>query len=323
MNVLQHNAEADHELTIIMVSYNTKALTLRALETLYENAGDVRMRVILWDNASGDGSADAIAQAFPQVDLVRSPDNLGFAVANNRAAEMVQSEWMLLLNPDTETHPNAIAALLNFAKANPGAGITGGRTVFPDGSLNPASCWNKITLWSLFSTAFGLAAAFPGSALFNAEGIGGWKRDSVRHVDIVVGCFLMIPTALWRQLGGFREKYFMYGEEADLCLRAAKSGYRPMITPDAQIMHLVGASTPQYSRKLIQLLQARATLIHDHWTPPGRWLALALLGMWSFNHMIQSTAMRVLGRSGAQSEAWIDLWRDRANWLKGYREATA
>jgi GT2 family glycosyltransferase len=314
-------SEFGEELTVIVVSYNTKSLTLRALETLYENAGDVRMRVILWDNASADGSADAVAAAFPQVDLVRCPDNLGFAVANNRASEMVRSEWMLLLNPDTETYPNAIAALLDFAKANPRAGIVGGRTVFPDGSLNPASCWNRISVWSLISNAFGLAAAFPQSPIFNVEGIGGWKRDTVRHVDIVVGCFLMIPTALWRELDGFQAKYFMYGEEADLCLRAAKAGYRPMITPDAQIMHLVGASTPQFGRKLVQLLQARATLIHDHWSPATRWFGLALLALWSFNHMVKSAMMRMLGKGNATHDAWLELWRDRARWLKGYQAA--
>lgn len=306
------------DVTIIIVSYNTRVLTLRALETLFENAGNVTMRVIVWDNASSDGSADAVAEQFPQVELIRSSENLGFAVANNRAAELVGSEWMLLLNPDTETHPLAIEALLRFAKAHPEAGIVGGRTVFPDGSLNPASCWDKITLWSLISSALGLASLFPKSQFFNPEGIGGWERDTVRHVDIVVGCFLMIPTRLWRELGGFDQKYFMYGEEADLCLRAARLGYRPMITPDAQIMHLVGASTPQLAKKLIQLLQARATLIRDHWGPATRGIGLWLLELWSFNHLVKSMVMRRLGRNRAEADAWIALWQRRREWLRGY-----
>lgn len=316
-------SELEEELTVIIVSYNTKSLTLRALETLYENAGNVRMRVILWDNASADGSADAVAAAFPQVDLVRCPDNLGFAVANNRAAELVRSDWILLLNPDTETYPNAIYNLLEFAKANPQAGIVGGRTVFPDGSLNPSSCWKKISLWSLLSSALGLAAAFRDSPIFNVEGIGGWKRDTVRQVDIVVGCFLMIPTKLWRELEGFQAKYFMYGEEADLCLRAAKAGYRPMVTPDAQIMHLVGASTPQLGHKLIQLYRARATLILDHWSPATRKFGLALLGLISFNKMLRGRIMHQLGKGAPAHKAWMELWRARASWMKGYDGAKA
>lgn len=307
------------ELTIIIVSYNTRNLTLAALRTLFANAGDVRMRVIVWDNASSDSSADAIAEAYPEVELIRSEENLGFAVANNRAAELVRSDWTLLLNPDTETHPSAIENLLRFAKANPQAGIVGGRTVFPDGSLNPASCWNKITLWSLFGSALGLAGLFSDSNFFNPEGIGGWKRDSVRKVDIVVGCFLMISTKLWRELEGFNPKYFMYGEEADLCLRAARLGYRPMITPDAQIMHLVGASTPRLAPKLIQIQKARATLVRDHWTPFAAVFGIALLQLWSLNHQLFSATVRLFRGPSEVTEAWAALWKSRKDWREGYR----
>lgn len=314
----EQSAGAFEEVTVIIVSYNTRELTLKALETLYANAGDVRMRVIVWDNASADSSADAIAAAYPHTELIRSAENLGFAVANNRASEMVRSEWLLLLNPDTETHPRAIEALLRFAKAHPEAGIVGGRTVFPDGSLNPASCWNRITAWSLLCSAAGLSRLFASSRVFNPEGIGGWQRDTVRHVDIVVGCFLMIHIDLWRQLGGFQQKYFMYGEEADLCLRAAKAGYRPMITPDAQIMHLVGASTPQLAPKLIQLMKARATLIRDHWSPFAQPIGLGLLMVWSFNHRLKSLVLGMVRGQSAGNDAWTTLWKKRQEWLSGY-----
>lgn len=314
----KQNTDVFEEVTVIIVSYNTRELTLKALETLYANAGDVRMQVIVWDNASADSSAEAIAAAFPQAELIRSPDNLGFAVANNRAAELARSEWLLLLNPDTETYPRAVEALLRFAEAHPEAGIVGGRTVFPDGTLNPASCWNKITAWSLFCRATGLSGLFSNSPFFNSEGIGGWPRDTVRHVDIVVGCFLMIPTKLWRELGGFQAKYFMYGEEADLCLRAAKLGYRPMITPDAQIMHLVGASTPQLAPKLFQMTMARATLIRDHWSAWTRPFGLALLLIWSFNHRLKSLLMGVIKGQSDTSSAWTILWKRRDEWLRGY-----
>lgn len=318
MNSFEHDADVFEEVTVIIVSYNTRELTLKALETLYANAGDVRMRVIVWDNASADSSADAIAAAYPQAELVRCPANLGFAVANNRAAEMVRSEWMLLLNPDTETHPRAVEALLRFAQAHPEAGIVGGRTVFPDGSLNPASCWNRITAWSLLCSATGLSRLFANSNFFNPEGIGGWQRDTIRHVDIVVGCFLMIPTGLWRQLDGFQQKYFMYGEEADLCLRAAKAGYRPMITPDAQIMHLVGASTPQLAPKLIQLMRARATLIRDHWSALAQPFGLGLLVVWSFNHRLKSLLTGLVRGQSSDNDAWTALWKRRQEWLSGY-----
>jgi N-acetylglucosaminyl-diphospho-decaprenol L-rhamnosyltransferase len=308
------------ELTVIMVSYNTRDLTLIALETLFANCGDVTMDVVLWDNASSDGSADAVAASFPTgVKLVRSPENLGFAAANNAAAATTRTPWLLLLNPDTETHPRAIENLLRFARAHPEAGIVGGRTVFADGSLNIASCWNRMTLWSLFCRAIGLSRIFPNSRWLNPEAIGGWRRDSVRHVDIVVGCFLMIRAQVWHELGGFKAKYFMFGEEADLCLRAAALGYRPMITPDAQIVHHVGASYSESEERIVKVLKGRVTLIRDHWNWFARPLGVGLLLLWV--GLRQTTeGFRPQSRSSSVNAGrpWQSVWYRRGEWLVGY-----
>jgi hypothetical protein len=208
--------------------------------------------------------------------------------------------------------------LLAFSRAHPEAGITGGRTVFPDGSLNIASCWNRITPWSTLCKALGLMSLFPRSELFDPEGIGGWDRDSVREVDIVVGCFMMLPRALWDKLGGFDLKYFMYGEEADLCLRARARGYRPMITPAAEIMHLVGASTTDNPRKYTQVAKARATLIRDHWPAWQVPLGIALLWSWAASRTLAATALaRVSRAKQAGAETWRAIWADRRDWLAG------
>ena len=306
------------EVTVIIVSWNTRELTLKAIETLLQNAGDVAMHVVVWDNASADGSAQAIAEAFPEVELIAHDDNIGFAEANNRVAARAKTEWLLLLNPDTETHHKAVENLLSFAKANPKAGIVGGRTVFPDGSLNPASCWKKSSPWSLFCSAFGLSRAFPNSPFLNPEAMGGWDRDSVREVDIVVGCFFLLKRELWNELGGFDSKYFMYGEEADMCLRAAQLGYSPMVTPDAQIMHLVGASTKLRSEKQIKLMRAKTSLIEDHWpaslVPLGRFL----MWCWIANRKLASSLKAMIFGKTQAAEEWNKIWKARTDWLKGY-----
>lgn len=308
------------ELTVIIVSYNTRELTLRCLETLYANTHEVAFHTVLLDNASADGSADAVAAAFPQVELIRSDENLGFARANNVVAAQATTDWLLLLNPDTEVHDGAVDRLMAFSRAHPKAGITGGRTVFPDGSLNIASCWMKITPWSALCQATGLSAIFKGSEFFNPEGMGAWQRDTVREVDIVVGCFLMIPRALWNELGGFDLKYFMYGEEADLCLRAAQKGYRPMVTPDAEIMHLVGASYGKRAEKMARVAKARATLIRDHW--PG-WQApfgLGLMWCWAGGRRFVTALLGLISgrRFGEAATKWRYVWGARADWLAGY-----
>ncbi len=315
--VATHTARATAELTVIVVTWNTRELTLRCLETLFENTPNLNMRVIVADNGSEDGSADVIAERFPQVDLIRNEADFGFARANNEAMKRVDSDWVLLLNPDTEVHPRAINNLLAFSKQHPEAGITGGRTVFPDGSLNPASAWNKTTAWSLFCYLSGLTIACKRSSFFNPEAIGGWKRDTVRHVDVVQGSFFMLPTALWRKLGGFDRRYFMYGEEADMCLRAAAMGYRPMITPDAEIMHLGGASAPRGVR-LLQNWTAKTTTIRAHWpkllVPVGLtelWLACATRALASAAHG------KLMGRS-LENNDWVLMWSKRREWMAGY-----
>ena len=316
----QHGAPA--ELTVIIVSYNTCALTLACLETLFAATHEARAHVVVFDNASSDGSARAVAEKFPQVELIESHENLGFARANNIVAEAAQTEWLLLLNPDTEVHDGAIDRLLAFAKARPEAGITGGRTVFPDGSLNAASCWMRITPWSAFCMATGLTAAFRGSELFNPEGMGSWQRDSVREIDIVVGCLLMIRRTLWRELDGFNLKYFMYGEEADLCLRVKAMGYRPVITPEAQIMHIVGAASARRADKAVMMARARATLIRDHWP---RWqipFGLALLWLWAALRRMGTVVLALTGQEHAREAAdrWRMIWARRNEWLAGYKE---
>ena len=307
-------------LTVIIITYNTRALTLAALRALYATTKATTFHTVVLDNASTDGSAEAIAATFPQVELIRSDENLGFARANNVVAAAVRSEWLLLLNPDTECHDGAVDNLMAFARVNPHAGIYGGRTVFPDGRLNIASCWNRITLWSVFCAAVGLTAAFPRNALFDLEAMGSWQRDTVREVDIVVGCFLLIRRDLWSQLGGFNLRYFMYGEEADLCLRARRLGYRPMITPDAQIMHLVGAASVSKAGKRLLVTKARVSLIRDHWP---RWLVPLGFGLMWLWGALRIGAARLLALSGRTRDRerlayWAEVWARRKDWLNGY-----
>ena len=314
-------SSAPPELTVIVVSYNTRALTLKCLETLYAATRRTRFHTVVFDNASSDGSAEAVAAAFPQVELIASEENLGFARANNLVAERAETEWLLLLNPDTEVHEGAVDALMDFSRAHPQAGITGGRTVFPDGSLNIASCWMQITPWSAFCMATGLTTAFRGSALFNPEAMGSWPRDTVREVDIVVGCLLMIRRALWQELGGFDLKYFMYGEEADLCLRARAKGYRPMITPEAEIMHLVGASSGKVADKVIMVARSRSTLIRDHWPAALVPFGIALMWLWGALRVAAARALALSGRARHREtrDKWVRIWDKREDWLAGYR----
>lgn len=271
------------------------------------------------DNASGDGTAELIREEFPRVRLLASDENLGFARGVNLAAEAARGEHVLLLNPDTLVHEGAVASLVAFARAHPEHGLYGGRTLWPDGRVCEGSCWGRPSLWSLFCFATMLSSVFKRSRLFDPESLGGWERDSVREVGIVTGCLLLARTDVWRRLGGFDERFFMYGEDADLSLRAWAAGYRPAITPDAVITHEVGVSSESRPDKLILLMRGKATLLRKHWRGPRRALGLRFLLAGVAVRAFAPTSLR--GRHGGRPDAWREVWRRRASWLDGYPAA--
>ena len=299
-------------LSILVVSYNTRELTLACLGSVYAQTAGLDFEVILVDNASEDGSAAAIKGAFPQVTVIESAENLGFARANNLAGRSASGEYLLLLNSDTVVLDHAINRILEFAEQHLDAGIVGGRTFFEDGSLNASSCHGRQTPWSLFCLGTGLAAVFRGSRWFDPESLGAWQRDTVAEVDAVSGCFLLIRRELWDKLGGFDESFFMYGEDMDLCLRAWKSGTKCMITPDARIIHHGGRSERVRSEKMLRLFQAKAQLIRKHWPRRSAWFGIRMLGLWCFTRMAgTSILVKVSGRYAESRAQWAEIWRGR------------
>ncbi len=302
-------------LSIIVVSYNTRELTLACLRSVYEQTRQTPFELIVVDNASDDGSAAAIAAEFPHVRFLPQTKNLGFAAANNLAAELAAGEWLLLLNPDTVVLDAAIDRLVAFAserqRQDPRAGIFGGRTLFPDGSLNPTSCWMAPTPWSAFCIASGLTSMFRGSNLFNPEAMPRWRRDSVRQVDIVTGCFFLLRRSLWNELSGFDPAFFMYGEEADLCLRAKKRGVVGMICPQAAIIHYGGASERVRAEKLVRLLKAKSQLYRRHMNQASARISVAMLKLWTLSRLL---AFSVANLRNAEYHVWRGVWRRRSEW---------
>lgn len=313
----------DHiDVSILIVSYNTRALTLEAIRSALHETRDAAIEIICVDNASSDGSAEAIEQAFPQVHLIALRENVGFAAGNNIAAEMARGKRLLLLNPDTLTIDRGIDKLWGFAERRPECHIWGGRTLFADRTLNPTSCWARMTPWNLFCRAVGLTYLFPNSEIFNGEAYGNWRRDEEREVDIVTGCFLMIDRDWWTSLGGFDKTFFMYGEEADLCHRAVARGARPMITPEATIIHYGGASEASSADKLVKVLRGKVTLMRVHWGPFAQRLGVAMF-LWlslvrvAANGMVQPEPKRGAGND-KDVNRWATVWKRRHEWIAGW-----
>jgi GT2 family glycosyltransferase len=295
------------DVAVLVVSYNTERELVRCLESLRAQRRSVTQQVVVVDNASSDGSVAAVRERFGEVELVASPENLGFARGVNLAATRADAELLLLLNPDTVVLDHAVDELVAFARAHPGHGLYGGRTVRPDGSLEPSSCWALPTLWSTLMFVTGLSSLARGNRWLDPESMGGWARDTVREVDVVTGCLMLVPRAVWDALGGLDERYFMYGEDADLALRARAAGLRPIVCPDAVVVHEVGRASAHRADKLLLLFRGKATLMRCHWRGPRRALGLALLA--------GGVAARALL---ARDAAWATLWRHRRTWLRGF-----
>ncbi len=291
---------------VIIVSYHSARQIGACLESVYARTRHVTLDVVVLDNAPGDGTAEVIRRDFPAVRLITPGRNLGFAAGVNRAARETRAPHLLLLNPDTVLLDGAIDTIDAFARQHPRHGIYGGRTLRPDGTLEPSSCWGLPSLWSLAMFASGLSTLAPRNRWLDPESLGRWPRDTVRPVGVVTGCFLLIQRSLWEQLGGFDERYFMYGEDADLAMRAAALGYQPVICPDARLVHEVGQSSATPAAKMLLLFRGKACLVRTHWKGLRRATGLALL--------VAGVALRAsLGQ-----DRWRAVWRQRGVWMPGY-----
>lgn len=306
------SSNIDLDVSILIVSFNTRQITLACLRSVIENIGDLSAEIIVIDNASKDGSAEAIAQGYPTVKVIALEENIGFAAANNLAAKHANGRYLLLLNPDTVVLDQAIQKIVAFADAHPEAGIFGGRTFFEDGSLNYTSCHGFPAPWSVFCIASGLSRLFPRSGVFDPESLGRWQRDTVRQVDAVTGCFMLIRRQVWDTLGGFDKSFFMYGEETDFCWRARKLGIICLICPDARIIHYGGRSESTQAEKMLRLFRAKALLFRKHWRKRAVWFGILMLELWAFTRMLGYGVLRLVSASyQPMYDTWRQIWRRR------------
>lgn len=238
------------DVTICIVNWNAAEYLRACLDSLRyashpPDAGSrVTWEVIVVDNASSDGSQDMVRHSFSDVRLIANSANVGFAAANNQAFDIARGRYLLLLNNDTRVLPAAIDGLVAFADQHPEAGIVGPRVLNPDGSLQ-RSCRSFPSLSSLLWRALYLDKLFPHNPYLGAHTLSHWDYASVRRVDAVTGCCMLVRRELLKTVGGLDEGYFMYFEELDWCRRVQQAGWQVLYTPAAEIVHYGGRSAGQ------------------------------------------------------------------------------
>jgi len=304
------------DVAILIVTYNSEQQITECLQSVLDQKGGLNQQIIVVDNNSQDGTVALVQSNFPSVEVVTPGQNLGFAKGVNLAARHADAEYVLLLNPDTVVLNNAIERVVHFARSNPRYALYGGRTLKPDRSLEPSSCWGSPTLYSVSLYAFGLTTLAPHNRWLDPESLGSWPRNTIREVGIITGCFLLVQRDAWQKLAGLDERYFMYGEDADFSMRARAAGYRPVIFPEAEVVHEVGKSSSTPLHKALLLYKGKACYIRTHWTGIKRALGLGFLIL---GVGMRAAAGTVVSR---RNKAWIGLWKQRAEWIPGYPPKT-
>ncbi|HXC77962.1 MAG TPA: glycosyltransferase family 2 protein [Candidatus Acidoferrum sp.] len=267
----------------IVVSYNVRDQLLETLGAYYSTCGQ-QAEVVVVDNASSDGSAEAVAAAFPQAALIRLDQNLGFGRANNAGLERCHGELILTLNPDVLVQEGCVAALADFLAANAQAGAAGPRLDRPDGKLDLAARRGFPSPLSAFYRLSGLSRMFPKSPRFNRYNLGDVSLESVHEIDAGTAACLMVRRKAIDQVGFFDPQFFMYGEDLDLCYRLRQGGWKIYYVPDAVAIHLKGSSTRQATGPMLYEFHRAMWLFHrKHYasSTPALGNAIVWAGIWS------------------------------------------
>jgi N-acetylglucosaminyl-diphospho-decaprenol L-rhamnosyltransferase len=310
----------DPDVSIIVVTYRSAAYIGECAAAIRRASAGVHAELVIVDNASGDETAAAARAAAPDAQVVENDRNGGFACGCHAGADRARGRWLLFVNPDAVPAPGSVAALLACARRNPRAGIVGGRSVRDDGTPDPRSWWGRPTLWSTLCFALLLGSVFPGNRVFDPESPAPWSGEE-RPVPVVTGGFMLVDRRLWDELGGFEQTIFMYGEDADLCLRAAAAGYRPMVTARAEYRHEGGASSSSV-RKLVLLFTGKVTVLRRHLPYGLRGAGVRLLELGVLLRAVIGRAVTVApqrqGRPTATGADWRALWSARREWTRGW-----
>jgi GT2 family glycosyltransferase len=248
------------KISVVIVTWNVREYLLRCLQTVLREAGGYDLDVIVIDNASNDGTVEAVGSEYPGVKTIQNRENAGFARANNQGIRICQGEYVLLLNPDTELLPGALDRMADYLNAHPQAGGAGPRVLNADGSLQP-SCSPLPSLARETARLLQL----PGVRTDGYYEMASWDLQTPRQVDVLLGACMLLRGSTLAALGGLDEDYYIYTEEVDLCYRLKKAGWSLAWVPAAQIVHYRGQSTQQVAADMfMRLYQSKLLFFRKH-----------------------------------------------------------
>jgi GT2 family glycosyltransferase len=308
------------KLSIIILSYNVRYLLESCLRSVVSAVASIPSEIIVVDNASEDDSVHMILTEFPQVKLIQSQQNLGFAKGNNLGAAEATGTYFLILNPDTIINQEAIAHALAHLESHPTTGAVGLRMVDQDGRFLKESKRGFPHFLSSISKYLGFYRLFPNSRFLNHYYQGFLSENGDHTVEVLSGACMMMPGALYRRLAGFDERFFMYGEDIDLSKRVRDLGLSLQYLGSSTIIHFKGRSARQDSYQHVQnFYQAMARFVDKHY--PSRVnrailkFGIAWAGLFSYGkrklirHILPIVDLvLILGSISLAQALWARFW---------------
>ena len=249
------------DLTIALVSYNTRNLLKNCLDSVYGKTAGLEFEVIVVDNASADGTLEMLEREFPQVRIIGNRQNLGFARANNQAIEQSKGRYLLLLNPDTLFKSGSLHKVITFMDDHSEVGALGCKILHPDGTIQPSNdnfpglfteLFRVVQLRRLVRNPKMRARIGREWGKILGRTLGGylrlyWDTERIREVDWVTGAFFLVRKETMQDIGLLDEDFFMYYEDADWCYRMWQKDWRIFYFPFFEIVHYVGESDGEFS----------------------------------------------------------------------------
>jgi GT2 family glycosyltransferase len=305
-------ASFQFDITVVIVSFNTRDVLRECLQSVFRETGSLRMQVIVVDNASADGSAEMVEQEFQNVLLVRSEINLGFGPANNLGFQSANGRYVVLLNSDAFLTEGSLERSVARMDANPGVGLGGGRLTGRDGSWQPSARMFP-TVFSDLLVLSGLAARFPRSRFFGRADRTWASPMEAAEVDWVPGAYSIVRAEVLESIGLFDSRFFLYYEEVDLCKRIKNAGYSIWYWPDISIVHIGGESSRQVQSLQLSRTGAQLTLwrmrsmllYYRKHHGFSAWLAMGLEAVW---YWLRSQRRRLSRNPNRRASARADLY---------------
>ncbi len=286
--------------SVLVVSYKTRDLTSRCIQSVYRDMGNLRGEVLVADNQSSDGTVEVLEERFPRCKVQVNLENLGFGRAQNQLARASKGERLLILNPDTELHSGCLLALNDWLDRHPDTAMAGPRTLYPDGRLQ-TTAFRFPSLLGEFLTASSLGLLLRHVPVLSRRlGLTPCPSKS-GEVDYLQGSCLLCRREAFEVVGGFDESYFLFSEEVDLQRRLHELGWKRAYVAEAAMTHHHGKSMEQDPiRNYVELYRGKIRYFGRH---ASGWQFRTVKKMWTLFHFTRWALLAPLGILGG-GERW-------------------